>query len=106
MVDGLQLAAELAAAEPDLEPEVATEEVGYRVEGRLFAKARPAALLFRLSGDVASAALRTPGVSAVDEGWIELDVAVPDSFTADRARAWFALAARQARSPTGSRGLD
>ena len=106
MVDGLQLAAELAAAAPDLEPEVAAEEVGYLVEGRLFARARRDALRFRLSDDVASAALRTPGVSAADDGWIELDLVRADSYTADRARAWFALAARQARSPTGSRGLD
>ncbi len=89
-----EVAAELGGIERLAQADV----VSYRVGGVTFALVEGPRASFRLKGDIAQAALRTPGVRASGRGpgWVELEPERVDLFTLDRAVAWFESAARHA----------
>lgn len=73
-------------------------DVRYEREGIPFAVVAGDRAAFRLTPDIARAALRTPDVRASDRGtgWVELVPDRLDVFTVDRAVSWFESAARHA----------
>jgi hypothetical protein len=79
---------------------VGRREAGKAVEydraGTLFATWEVGRFAFRLREDIVAAALRTPDTapSARGSDWVALVPAAPDSFTLDRATAWFETAWR------------
>jgi hypothetical protein len=87
---------ELAGDALGVEREQHEELVRYSAAGRAFAEADGTVARFRLRSPISDAALRTPGVTEQGE-WIALETATADSFTVDRARAWFTLAMRDAQ---------
>ena len=82
--------------------EVRRREVGTAVEydraGIVFAAREAGRLRFRLRADIAEHALRTPETSKAPRGreWVTLASDVTDTFTVDRAAAWFESAWRLA----------
>jgi nitrogen fixation/metabolism regulation signal transduction histidine kinase len=82
--------------------EVRRREVGKAVEydraGIVFAAREAGRLSFRLRADIAEHALRTPETSKSPRGreWVTLASEVTDTFTVDRAAAWFESAWRLA----------
>ncbi|MFI5258072.1 MAG: hypothetical protein ACHQ01_00455 [Candidatus Limnocylindrales bacterium] len=72
--------------------------VRYARGGVVFAAREGGRLSFRLRPEVVEAALRTPDTSLSARGlqWITLSPTVEDSFTLDRAAAWFESAWRLA----------
>ena len=82
--------------------EVRRREVGKAVEydraGIVFAAREAGRLSFRLRADIAEHALRTPETSTSTRGreWVTLASEATDTFTVDRATAWFESAWRLA----------
>jgi hypothetical protein len=82
--------------------EVRRREVGMTVEydraGIVFAAREAGRLSFRLRADIAEHALRTPETSKSPRGreWVTLASEATDTFTVDRAAAWFESAWRLA----------
>ena len=81
---------------------VARREAGQAVEydyaGVVFARGDGVELSFRLRSEIVAAALRTPDTARSPLGaeWVALASTSKDSFTLDRARAWFQTAWRLA----------
>lgn len=73
-------------------------DVRYERDGVPFAVVTGERAAFRLTPDIARAALRTPDVRSSDRGpgWVELVPGHLDVFTVDRAVSWFESAARRA----------
>lgn len=74
------------------------EVVGYLREETLFAVSVQGRLEVRLPADIADAALRTPDTTASPRGagWIAFVPRTAERHVADRARAWFVTAWRNA----------
>lgn len=89
---------EMAAELDGIERLAEADAVSYRAGGVTFAVLEGPRASFRLKGDIAQAALRTPGVrpSGRGPGWVELEPERIDLFALDRAVAWFESAARYA----------
>ncbi len=87
---------------------VRRRELGATVEydraGVVFATLENDRLGFRLRADIAQVALSTPDTSPSKRGpeWVALAAAAKDSFTVDRAAAWFESAWRLAGERPGS----
>jgi hypothetical protein len=81
---------------------VERREVGKAVEydraGVVFAAQEASRLSFKLRAEIVAAALRTPSTAHSARGpeWVTLTPAMTDSFTLDRATAWFETAWRLA----------
>ena len=80
------------------------EAIEYARAGVVFAVREADLLSFRLRDDVAKAALQTPDTapSVCGSDWVALTPSTADTFTLDRAAAWFESAWRLAGS--GSEG--
>jgi len=85
------------------------QAVEYDLAGLVFAVREAGRLSFRLRPDIATVALGTPDTASSVRGpeWVVLTVPTADSFTLDRATAWFATAWRFAgESPAGGASPD
>jgi hypothetical protein len=80
------------------------QTVEYHQAGVVFARRDGSELSFRLRPEIVDAALRTPDTARSPLGaeWVVLTSTATDSFTLDRARAWFQTAWRLAvEGPAG-----
>lgn len=85
------------------------QAVEYDLAGLVFAVREADRLAFRLRPEIAAVAQQTPNAARSVRGpeWVVLTVSTADSFTLDRATAWFATAWRFAgESPAGGASPD
>lgn len=97
----MTMAEAVAEAAGDVGAETATDERGvteYRRDGLVFAAVGGETVEVHLHPEIAEAALNTPATSASDRGagWVRLAPAAPTENDADRAKAWFLSAWRNA----------